>query len=168
MLDFDDKPTTGSFLIRDTRGPRLSVAGQAPGARLGLSAAGLPRRRRIGGAAARRLHLRIHARPGISQEDAEGPRDRTEPHDADLPPGPLDRSREDGLVFRRSPRACGRLRALREADRGRVSAGHDAPHPGRGSEDRFRAELGSGLVFPEDVFRRQGQHALHRRQPDAL
>ena len=67
-----------------------------------------------------------------------------------------------GWYLRRSSHPRGRLRALRDADRGRRAARHDAPHPRRGSERRLRADLGPVLVLPEAVLRRQGSTRSRR------
>ena len=71
VLDFDDKPTTGSFLIRDEQTARLPVADQAPRAGLLLSSAGLPRGWRIDRAAARQIHHRVLTRSRIPQADPD-------------------------------------------------------------------------------------------------
>ena len=97
VLDFDDRPTTGSFLDPRRGGPRVSFAGQAPRARLRFPAAGLPRRRRIHPAAARRLHRRVHARPRVSEAHPARPRYRSAAH-PDVPPRTMDRSRKARLV----------------------------------------------------------------------
>ena len=70
VLDFDDKPTTGSFLIHDTAGRVYPSQAKRLAPDLLLSSAGLSRQRRIGGAAAGQLHRRVHARAGVSEEDA--------------------------------------------------------------------------------------------------
>ena len=62
VLDLDDKPTTGSFLIRDDRQRVLPVPDQASRAGLLLSSAGLPRGWRIGRAAAGQIHDRVLTR----------------------------------------------------------------------------------------------------------
>ena len=62
VLDWNDKPTTGSFCNQRRKTARLSFADQAPGAGLLLSSAGLSRRRRVGRAAAGQIYDRVFAR----------------------------------------------------------------------------------------------------------
>ncbi len=56
ILDDDGSPTTGHFVIRDAKGPRLSVDVAAAGARLFLSRADLSPQRRKRDAAAGQVH----------------------------------------------------------------------------------------------------------------
>ena len=57
---------------------------------------------------------------------------------------------------------------LREPDRGGQARGHVAAHPGRGPRRGLRALVGTVLVCPEAVLRRQDPPALDVGVPDAL
>ena len=138
VLDSDDRPTTG--FVPDPRRRRTASIRRRPSASRPIS----PFSRRSIAPTASIVLLP----PGdYTVEYTRGPeyRKKTQQHSrrraahgADLPPGALDRSGQNGLVFRRSSHPRRRLRALREAHRRRLPAGHDAPHPGRGPEGRHR------------------------------
>ena len=158
------RSTDGRVVSGDGRArARLPGPQQAARARLLLSAAGLPRRRRDRPPSGRRVHrspsdVGPSTRSEVAEGDGDGQRSR---HRCDVRLDALDRSGGAGLVLGRSPRPCGRLQPLREPDRGRPSRGHDAARARRGAQRRRGAQLGPALLPPAPVLRRPGQPPVH-------
>ena len=167
VRDEKGRPTVAAFVIRDAPGPHLSVAGQAPGARLRLPPAGLPRRRRDGAARSRCLRRRGEPRTGVRPAEAAPDRGARAGH-AHRDARALDRPARARLVLWRPSHPRRRLPALRDADDRRRAAGHDAAHPGRGPERRLGADVGPGLLPPEAVLRGARPRALDQGLADAL
>ena len=112
VLDADDKPTTGSFLIRDERqrvypsqtkrlAPDFFFHPQvyrADGESVALPPGGYTSNTRAGPSIAR-ASKRVESRGHRAAHTY-------------IPAGALDRSSDAGMVFRRSPHSRGRMRAL--------------------------------------------------------
>ena len=106
--------------VHDPRraGPRLSVAGQAPGARLLLPPPGLSRRRRDRAPAAGVYAVEVHPRAGVLCRSGSASPSGASRRTASFALDALDRPGGARLVLRRSPRPRRRLPALREPDQG--------------------------------------------------
>ncbi len=112
VLDFNDKPTTGSFLIRDER--QRVYPSQTK--RLAPDFFFHPQVYRADGESVAlppgQVHHRVFARARVSQPQADADHHRQHAADPHVPAGTLDRSGNDGLVFRRSSHPRRRMRAL--------------------------------------------------------
>ena len=92
---------------------------------------------------------RVHARAGIRRADRRrSPCPTGQDAPRGVPAQALDPPGQDELVLGRSPRPRGRLRALREPDRGGQARGHEAAHPGRGPRRRLRPVAGGRAGTP--------------------
>src|SRR5208283_5203675 len=72
------------------------------------------------------------------------------------------------MVFRRPPRACGRVLALYESGGGSPAEGHDAADSGRTLEPGRGADVGARLLLPEAILYWQGRPAVAAGPINAL
>ena len=169
MKDFDGQPTTAAFVVRD----KLGHVYPNPARRLAPDFFFHNQVYRADGES-------ISLPPGeYTVEISRGPEYLIQHTTLDVKPGVASQPAEfhltrwihpaePALVFRRSSRACGRMRPLRQSHRRRDPGRHDAAHPRRRPERRLRAELGALLVHAKAIFRGESLCAVAARLSDAV
>ena len=165
VLDDDGTPTTGHFTFRDARGRVYPARSRRLAPDFFFHDQVYRARRRDDAAAGRQVPCHVHARAGISRAGAATSKCRRRATHTER----FRMKRWINLAAAgwfsgdHHVHAAG-VRHYSSPDARRAAGRHDAAHPGRGSERRLRADLGTVLVSPEAVLRRQGAVRCRRRE----